>query len=63
MISLVEVLKIRINRSSLAYRKPTKTKANNKTAEKSVDTYRKISKPLVDKSDVKGKSWGSKKMK
>ena len=62
MISLYEVIKA--NRASLAFRKPTKTKADyDSEAERKVDSYRKISQKLVDKADVKGKPWGSRKMK
>ena len=64
MISIVEVLKLDKNRASLAFRKPTKTKADyDSQAARKVDSYRKISQRLVDKADVEGKPWGSRKMK
>ena len=62
MIAIYEFMKL--SRSSLAFRKPTKTKADyNSEADRKVDSYRKISQKLVDKADVKGKAWGSRKMK
>lgn len=65
MISIIEVLDIKPNRSSLAYRKPTKTKADyGNESDKKVDAYRKIvSRTINDKADVEGKPWGSRKMK
>jgi hypothetical protein len=64
MISILEVLKqSRPNRASLAYRKPTRTKANDPSSIRKVATYTRISQKNVGKADVKGKAWGTKKMK
>ncbi len=65
MISICEVLNIKPNRSSLAFRKPTTTKSDyGKESDKKVDSYRKIVSRTIDNTpDVKAKTWGSKKMK